>query len=466
MGIRVALVYPTKPGKIYSAAPPFGVAYLASYIEKYVKECEVTIIDGSRKCHIEKELIKFEPDIVGITATTPLAPEAYRIADFVRENLNALVVMGGVHASIMTAEALQYVDIVVRGEGEIAFYEIVKSVLRKKKLKEKVMSRPYIKNLDAIPMPAWHLLDMNFYLRFGPQHTYPIGESCKRTGLLITSRGCPFRCIFCYNSWRDIPVRFHSAQRVIDEIKFLIENYDIDSIFFYDDSFLANKIRLKEICQLLKETGLNKKIIFGCQSRADQIDLKTLRMIKEAGCTYIDIGFESGSERILGILKNHTITVKQNSKAIKLYKSVGIKVGGTFMVGTPTETKEDMLATLRFIKSHDLDRADVFVATPYPGTKLFYWCQELNLLPERIDYSKLDFGDKYVVCNTMPIEEFRRLFKLIRNEARALTASKQSNSITSLISRALRNPFKAISLPLSNPKKAFSYIKSCKFRLS
>ena len=280
--------------------------------------------------------------------------------------------MGGVHAAIMSDEALKHVDVVVKGEGELSMLKIVHE-----NIDHGIIQSPFIKNIDEIPPPALHLMDINFYL--SPKEII-YGKNI-RAGSIITSRACPFRCIFCYNRWRDTPVRYHSPERVIEEIKIWIDNYQVKGVFFFDDSFLTKKNRLVEICELIKENGLHEEIVWQCQARVDQVDLEKLKMIKDAGCIQVGFGFESGSQRILSILKNKTTTVEQNKKAIELCKKEGLSVLGSFMIGNPTETIEDLKKTEQFICENDID----FRTTPFPGTKLWDWCQSRGLIKEPYD---------------------------------------------------------------------------------
>jgi anaerobic magnesium-protoporphyrin IX monomethyl ester cyclase len=401
--VDVALVNPATYA--YSTVhPPLNLAFIASYLEK--NGVSVKIIDEVAGQKAEKELERSDPKIVGITALTASVLKAYRIADFAKENLDALVVMGGVHASAMSDEALQHVDVVVKGEGERAMLDIVKNGVN-----SRIVSRQFIKNIDEIPIPARHLMNMYFYLG----QTQKIGgKEVKKVGSLITSRGCPYRCIFCYNSWRDTPVRFHSAKRVVEELEHLRETYDVKYFTFSDDSFTAYKKRLETICELMIEKKLSE-IPWDCPTRADLVNLEMLKMMRKAGCMQIFFGFESGSQRILDILKKGT-TVRQNEEAIKLCKQAGIRVHGSFMIGNPTETLEDIKATERFIKKNDIDSADVSIAIPFPGTKFWKWACEHNLAPQEKDYPRLTLGISFLASDTIPRNVLKAIYTKLRIE--------------------------------------------------
>jgi radical SAM superfamily enzyme YgiQ (UPF0313 family) len=399
---KVALV---NPGAFqgHGIHEPISLGYIAAYLEKY--NIPVKIIDQLAGDNVYKELEDFKPDIVGITATTVVIRDAYKVANFCRSK-GVFTVMGGVHASVLPEEALRYCDRVVVGEGEFAMLDIVQG-----KISSPIVSAGYINNIDEIPIPARHLMNMDYYLRtkdnISGTHLYFVPPRT-RVAAILTSRGCPYRCIFCYNSYRRSPVRFHSPERVISEIELLIDKYKIQALFFFDDELLANKRRLSDICGMMKRNKID--LMWGCQARADAVDLATLRMVKEAGCRQINFGFESGSQRILDILKGETITVEENTQAIEMCRKVGILSWGTFIIGNPTETLNDIELTRRFIRTSRLNAAMIHVTTPYPGTKLWEYCSERKLIPQNIDWSDFTTAKVSVLaCETLSNIEIDKL---------------------------------------------------------
>lgn len=386
---KIALVNPGRNPN-FAVQEPLNLGFLASYLEKH--NFEVVIIDELSGQNVNEEIDKFSPDILGITATTPLVHDAYRIAQMCRKK-GILTVMGGVHASILPQEALQFVDLVVIGEGEEAILDIAKQ-----KVTSRIITRPYIKNIDDIPMPARHYMQMDFYMitkdRLPNTYLYFVPHGTK-TAAILSSRGCPYNCIFCHNTWRNLPYRYNSPKRVVEEIEHLIRNYKTEAIFFIEDNFFANKKRVIEICTLLKENKI--KIIWGANARVDNIDIETLKIVKEAGCKQITFGFESGSQRILNILNKKT-TLEQNKKAIEICKSVGIIPQGTIMIGNPTETFEDLEATRTFLKESDIESVGICITTPYPGTQLWKWCEEKTLIPKKMKWNNLLYDNIIVNC--------------------------------------------------------------------
>ena len=171
---------------------------------------------------------------------------------------------------------------------------------------------------------------------------------------------------------------------------------------------LANKPRLKEICHMMIEEKLD--VAWGCNASSHYINLETAQMIREAGCREVVFGWESGSQRILDVLNKRT-TVEQNREATKICKQAGLVVTGTVMIGNPTETTEDIRLTQQFIKENDIDMHGVSITTPYPGTKLWDWCNEQGLIPKSFSWSDFNQNDlKVRACDTIPARELRGLY--------------------------------------------------------
>jgi radical SAM superfamily enzyme YgiQ (UPF0313 family) len=196
---RVALVNPGKK-ECYAMQEPLNLGFIASYLESLGHT--VTIIDELAGQNVIPTLKTFEPDIVGLTAVTPLAPDAYRIADACKKQ-GYLTVMGGVHASVLPQEAFEHVDIVVKGEGEYAFETIIDE-----KLTDGNILSQYVENIDSMPLPARHLMNMEYYVRTKdriPHSVYYFIPPNTRMAGMVTSRGCPYSCIYCHNSWKGLP---------------------------------------------------------------------------------------------------------------------------------------------------------------------------------------------------------------------------------------------------------------------
>jgi len=369
---------------------PLGLAYLASFIEK--DNHEVKIIDsatlGYKIKDIKNRIEEFNPQLVGVTATTSSIYDAYNVAKLTKSlNPEIKVVAGGPHVTFTAKQTLKecpFIDIVVRGEGEETFKELVNNLesytenaSSLKKIKgitfknngriEETESRPFIKNLNEIPFPAYHLLPMDRYRLEG-----------KRFSAIMSSRGCPFSCIFCSSSALFGKVwRARSPENVIEEIKLLKNKYRVREIEFLDDTFTLNNKRAGKIAELLIKENLG--ISWSCSSRVDTINQSLIEKLKKAGCHTIYLGIESGSQKILNIISKG-ITLTQAEKAVNLVKKVKLNTFGSFIIGIPGETVKTIKKTIDFAKKLSPSFAQFTICTPYPGTKLFDMAKEKGWL--------------------------------------------------------------------------------------
>lgn len=378
---------------------------------------------------MRKKINDFKPDIVGITVWTTFAASAFKVASLCKEYDEDLpVIMGGPHISIKYDEVIKicsHVDFLVRGEGEETILELVNvlqeyvNTKRKDNLSNDLSRikglsyrdnnqivhnppRPFIKDLNSIPYPARELL--------WNKNTY----NSEDMGLLMTSRGCPYNCFYCATSIWQRKLRYRSIDNVINEIKLVIDNYDTQQFTFKDDSFTVNRQRVMEFCDALKEENLD--ISWDCNTRVDLIDEELLKTMKSAGCNSIKVGIETGSDRLLKLINKKT-TLTQARKAAKLIRKVGIHWTGYFMMGLPSETKQETYQTLKFMRELKPDFASLSTYEPFPGTRLFEIGIEKGLVQK--DRGLEDF---YNICpkyyyikdinkrvDTMPKEEFEQL---------------------------------------------------------
>ena len=449
--MKVALINPGKEQR-FAIAEPLNLGFIASYLEKH--DVEVQIIDELAGQNVEKEVDRYSPNIVGITTTTPLVTNAYRIADRCREK-GILTIIGGVHVSVMPEEGLEHADIVVKGEGEIAMLDIVNS----KDIKNRIITRPFIKDIDEVPPPARHLMKMDFYLktrdRVPESYLYFVPRGTP-TAAVLTSRGCPYDCIFCHNTWKNMPYRFHSVERVVSEIEFLKKEYGIRALFFIEDNLFVKKKRVRRICEILNRKRID--IMWGANARVDNIDPELLDIAKSAGCSQITFGFESGSQRILDILNKKT-TVVQNIKAIQLCNAAGIIPQGTVIIGNPTETITEIRETQDFITDSEIESVGVCIATPFPGTRLWEWCKKRDLIPDTLKWSDFDYQNVPVkVCESLTLNElikvqmeiqsilFLRRNTPVRIKELDIKSLWKDGKIRSLLLGLLRNPSKIWAL--------------------
>jgi anaerobic magnesium-protoporphyrin IX monomethyl ester cyclase len=395
---RIALV---NPGKGYY--PPLGLAYIASYLRTYSDlPCEIRIFDKSCDPKLVQSVIEFKPRVMGMTVLSSDIFEAFCISREIRAlDEGVLQIIGGMHVNTLPEQTLRksHFDIAVLGEGEETFLEIVKNHygnglsgddLEKIKgiayLKDgqfnKTEPRPLIRPLDKIPLPARDLLNMKFYNSY---YHLVRGLSGNKLASMVGSRGCPYDCIFCSSKTIFKSVRRFSSGYMVSEVRELVERYGVKRIFLMDDTFVVEANHVKNFCELMIAERLNKKVRWEVQGRSNLIKwdkLELLKLMKKAGCYQIDYGFESGCPRVLRILKSGPISIGDHERAMEVTRKAGLKVMGTFILGTPGETETEMMETVSFIERNlkRLDFFDTFIAEPFPGTRLWDICAEKKIV--------------------------------------------------------------------------------------
>jgi anaerobic magnesium-protoporphyrin IX monomethyl ester cyclase len=358
--------------------PPLGVMYVAAYAEQHT-DYNVEILDmlaeSTSYNELETEVRKRQPEIVGITATTFTLIDVMIAARIVKSvDRGIKVVLGGPHVHIYPEETIRLpeVDYLVLGEGEIPFTELLQNINNPGALKEvkgivfknngKIINtgpRELNNELDTLPFPARHLTKINKY-----------SSLLAKGGLvttMITSRGCPYKCSFCYRPHLGKRFRARSAANVVDEMEQCV-NMGIKEILVYDDTFTIDRRRVMDICNLILKRGLN--IIWDIRTRVDIVDREMLESLKAAGCGRIHYGIESADPEILKVLQKG-VTLPQVESAFKMTKEAGISTLAYFMFGSPTETREQMLNTINFAKRLDPDYCHFSVLTPFPATPIY-----------------------------------------------------------------------------------------------
>ncbi|MFC1511327.1 B12-binding domain-containing radical SAM protein [Candidatus Margulisiibacteriota bacterium] len=383
---------------------PLNLAYLAAYIRKKRPKDQITIIDAEALNYTYEDTVKqilaHNPDLIGITTTTPSFDIVTKLVIKIREVIpDVPIILGGPHAtgSPETTVAVPGVTAAVIGEGEETLLEIINNVEHHLPLIYikgiayrgsdgeliKTDLREPIKDLDSLPSPARDLLPMKLY--YSPP-TKSLGGS--QIANIVTSRGCPFNCTFCLSSmmWGK-KCRQRSVNKIIEEIEECIDKYNCDEINFNDDLFTADKNRVKEFCsQMIKK---NIKVNWVVMSRSDYITTDLLASMKEAGCKKIAIGFESGSPIVLKHM-NKRLAPNRSLEAAKLIKKSGIALGAAFVIGHIGETPQTIKETIAFAKKINPDTVAFFQASPYPGTDFYKMAKQLGYLNQDakwIDYA-------------------------------------------------------------------------------
>ena len=340
---------------------PLGLLYIASFGEESLPNIKFHVLDMlADDTNLEQLVTRLDPLVVGITATTPTLKSACQVAQRIKKiSPDTRIVMGGPHCGIYPQEtiALPYIDNIVTGEGEIAFVRLVNSLLDHGTAQPIYAGSNSIKRLDILPFPARHLVDIKKY-------RYAL-SSKKLSTTMITSRGCPFHCTFCYRppgAWRA-----RSAKDVVQEIQECI-NMGIEDFEFYDDTFTYNKQRTIDICLAIQRKKL--ELSFGIRTRVDCIDEELLLNLKAAGCKRINFGIESPHANVLKVLGKQT-TPELNDQILRLAHKMGIETQAYLMIGSPGESVEQIEQTIKYAKKINPDYAYFSVTSPMPGTPLY-----------------------------------------------------------------------------------------------
>jgi anaerobic magnesium-protoporphyrin IX monomethyl ester cyclase len=387
-------------GAIGGHQAPLGICYLAAFLEK--NGYAVSLIDaeaeGLDNGKVLNKIRAFRPDAVGITSTTVAFQRARDLAlDIKRYDSCIPIIIGGSHVTANPRETLVFecFDYGVVKEGEITLFELLKALednrpsgdmqgLVYRKAGEVIISpmRPYIRELDLLPFPARHLL--SGIKRYLP----PLGSYiAKPVVSMMTSRGCPYQCIFCDNNVFGRNVRYHSPAYVASEIENVVDAYGAREIFFLDDTFTVNKERTRGILSLLRKKNL--KIRWTCMTRASDVDRELLKEMKEAGCWQISIGVESGNQKVLDFIKKG-IKLEGVENVVKWSYEAGIYVKGFFMLGHPIDTPRTIDETINFAKSNPFSDVVVTITTPIPGTELYSMARRYGTLRDD-DWSKFSY---------------------------------------------------------------------------
>jgi len=379
----------TKGGTIYY---PLWLAYATGVMEKVGHE--VKLIDApARGLTLENVLAivkEFKPKLVVIDASTPSVHNDVRVLEAIKKEQDCFAVLVGTHPSALPAETLKMsksIDAVARHEYDYTLCDLAKELEKKKPALKNILGlsfgqkgkvihnpdRPFIENLDAIPFVSEvyrnHLRIEDY---FYSANLYP-------EITIVTGRGCQFHCKFCV--WPQVlngrAYRTRSIENVVAEFEYIKKNFPkVKEVFIEDDTFTADRERVRRFCDLLLEKGL--KISWSANARAD-VDLLTLQKMKSAGCRLLCVGIESGEQRVLNEIRKGT-TIPGIRSFMLNAKKAGILVHGCFMLGNQGDTIESIRKTIEFAKELAPDTAQFFPIMVYPGTETFDWAKKNNFL--------------------------------------------------------------------------------------
>ncbi|HIJ65993.1 MAG TPA: radical SAM protein [Candidatus Hydrogenedentes bacterium] len=390
--MNVTLVQPAQSHGFSSDQPPMGLGYVASALEQV--GCAVRLIDANVEKLTPKAvaniLMQQSPDIVCFTVTTPLVPSALDTVRDLRHRIETppVFVAGGPHATVLPEELLveDGFDYVVRGEGEDTVAELAEGLLaapnettaniediagvswRRGSAICHNPDRALCHDVDSLPWPDWSIFPLTKYSSLARRNDFCLP--------IMTTRGCPYACTFCYKGIYGQKVRLRSPESVVDEWQFLIERYGAKEIAVIDDVFTIKAERAIAVCDLLVARGLDR-IPWSTTNgiRVNNVAPKLMHALKRAGCYRVYFGAESGVQRVIDDL-NKKISLDQVRDAVRMAREAGLEVGLYFMLGNVGETETDMKATVAFCLELDPDYAQFTIATPYPGTEMYRQIEE------------------------------------------------------------------------------------------
>ncbi len=340
----------------------------------------------------------FKPDVCGFSLYTGGLLHQYGTIKKIKELFrDCLIIVGGPHASALPERTMQEcedIDFLIHGEGEITVGKLIDALKSSKPPYEidgicyrrdgkiiKNKSRELIASLDDIPFPAYDLIFDNSY----KYHNRRM-QTGNKVAAIITSRGCPWKCSFCYKAIFGSRYRRRSPQNVVEEIKILIGKYGVDDIMFVDDLFAVNEQWLREFCDELESNNVN--ICWKCLGRVDTLSVDNMRMMKEHGCYGIEFGVESGNEAVLQDI-NKKITLSRIKKTFREAKEEGLLTNAFLIFGNRLDTHETILQTMRLVKDIRPDFCGFAVLLPFPGTEVY------ELLDEKIKFNWEAFNGYY-----------------------------------------------------------------------
>ena len=383
------------------------------------------VVDGKRTGtpveEVARAVAAHAPDHVGIGATTISITNAAAIALRVRQLVpQAVVTVGGPHVSAVperTLEMFTGFDYGVVGEGERSYFALVDAldaghdprgvaglVWRDGAVVRANARAPYLdgEELDALPEPAWDLV-RDFPLRFQPN---VFNYRATPVASLVTSRGCPFSCTFCDRSTSGRRGRFHSVDYVM-RLCTRLAGLGVRHVLFYDDLFTVNKPRVVELCERFLAAGFT--FTWSCNSHPNLLDAKTLALMKRAGCWQIAYGIESGSQRVLDVVK-HEVRIPRMVETLRQTRAAGIRVKGLMMMAHPTEDEASLGETVEFLRTAPIDLVQITKFTPYPGTPSYATIREHGSFTE--DWERMNAMNWVFVPNGLTPAVLERYFRL------------------------------------------------------
>lgn len=461
------------------AVLPIGLMYLGSYLKKflcYPHEIKLinTIVDLDNPEDLEKKIQEFNPDIIGIRLLSVNLNYFDKIISTLPSNIPLIV--GGPHVNLDPKGTLtkKEVNFIVLNEGEETLLELVTSIIERDDNFSKIKGlgykkdgeifineqRPFIKKLDDLPFPDYSLIDLDKYSKF-----LSYGYTLRKQGIILSSRGCPFNCNYCFNFTGRI-FRKRSANNFFEEIKLLNEKYEIKDFFIVDDTFNIERQRCIDFFKLIINSGLKINLYFTSGLRGDLMDKEFIDLMVEAGTIWITFGVETVNKRVQKIA-NRTADSEKVKFAIEYCCEKGIMVGAFFMVGFPTETKTEAFETIQFIKNlKGITMPYLFGVKFYPGTAFYKLADEMGILDQeqkqnifrphheiashKTDIlSKEDFKEIFAYFMKDIFLDKERLKRAIQTQRKFLSNEEVRKIYSTFMNREIESPEKAFNLDYS-----------------
>ena len=381
--MKVVLLNPFRERSDH-VAPDLGLGYLAAWTRKAGHE--ITLIDPNNarmsRSELHARLSELRPDVVGIKLFTQDVASAGETVRFVKSNIpGAVVVLGGAHPSAVPEAVLRTfpeADYAFRGEAEIGFArflellqgtgsaEDVPALIWRDGSNVRINDQVFIKDLDELGIPAWDLIDPRDY-----SDTAETFRKAFPAAPISITRGCPFPCTYCAGHIiSGKPIRTRSMVHVLGEMEYLMQEFGVREFNIVDDNFTHNRAVVEAFCRGIIERGWDIHWSGSTGIRLDSLDEDLLGLMRRSGCYSFYVGIESGSQRILDLMKKH-LTLETIRAGVRMISRSGIDVSGFFIIGYPGETREDILATISFAQELPLFKAHFFHFTALPATEAY-----------------------------------------------------------------------------------------------
>ncbi|MFA5029363.1 MAG: radical SAM protein [Patescibacteria group bacterium] len=422
----ILLILPPKRFKEHRYS--LGLMYISGYLRDH--GYDNTIIEskifGGKDYQYDREkareeiieiVVRLKPKIIGFTSTTIEINEVIWLNREIRSKIDSHSIIGGSHATAMPEQTLlSGFEAVVLGEGEETTLELVRELEKDKPNLSSVggiawldrgsnrvvinKSREQI-DISQLSLPAYDKINMDYHTRLGDDiiRGFPI-----RAAMVMASRGCPYSCTFCgCNRIFGHQIRYRSLDNIKEEIKLLRDKYGVEGIWFADDTLTVSYDHVQKVCDIMKELGM----YWGAQSRVDLTNEKMVKLMSSSGCLQLDFGVESGNQRVLDKIINKRIKLAEVEKAFILCRKYHLRTQASFMIGFPTETKEEMEDTFRFAQKIKPDYYSFNILMPLPGTEIYekYFKGEITLA----DYEDVNFHKTKDKFNKSQVKDLNRL---------------------------------------------------------